>query len=114
MKFVSGAKRLNEEEKSVKYEGETRLIDLGRAGAPRVRRPVFAAWSFEAGIVIMLRFPWLPGCAHVVHTRRFPACQRLEIRNGSKCRQEKFGSLFSFAAQKNLDENLELARASGV
>jgi hypothetical protein len=38
-------------------------------------------------------------------------CQRLEIRNDAKMRQEKSGSLFLFANQKNLDEKIMLALA---
>jgi hypothetical protein len=38
-------------------------------------------------------------------------CQRLEIRNDAKMRQEKSGTLFLFANQKNLDEKILLALA---
>jgi hypothetical protein len=51
-----------------------------------------------------------------VHMLLTPAlvapCQRLEIRNDAKRRQEKSGSLFLFANQKNLDEKTLLAFAS--
>jgi hypothetical protein len=39
-------------------------------------------------------------------------CQRLEIRNGARRRQEKSRSLFLFSNQKNLDEKIVLALAS--
>jgi hypothetical protein len=38
-------------------------------------------------------------------------CQRLEIRNAAKMRQEKSGTLFLLANQKNLDEKIPLALA---
>jgi hypothetical protein len=66
---------------------------------------ILAAWQAERGEGDGCCW----GCKHLNSVHRlftslpFPPCQRLEIRNRAKERQEKTGTLFFFAAEKNLD-----------